>query len=63
MNESQREFEEKICFLEQQVEDLKQDQLIQQKAFFQLEQKVKLLQKTLQQLVSKMRDEEDEMEF
>lgn len=62
MSDIQKILEEKICFLEKQVEDLKQDQLIQQKAFFQLEQKVKRLQMTLQQVVTKMADEEDGFE-
>jgi septation ring formation regulator EzrA len=59
MSLDQREFEEKICFLEQQVDELRQDQLLQQKAYFQLEQKVQKLQKALQQLAANMKDNDD----
>jgi len=47
--EAIRSFEEKICFLEEQVSEMSREQRLQQQAFFKMEQKLKKMETLLKQ--------------
>ena len=56
--DERKALEEKICFLENQVEELKQEQIIDQKNMFQLEKKLLKLEQALKQIIVHFNEQE-----
>ena len=56
--EERKALEEKICFLENQVEELKQGQIIDQKNMFQLEKKLLKIEQALKKIIVHFNNQE-----